>query len=67
MPADEEFLHETMRHNEFLHGRVNELEEMIKCNGQAHYDQELRRVREHLESEVARLSADVKVRAARKT
>ena len=62
-----ESLHETMRHNEFLHGRVNELEEMIKCNGQAHYDQELRRVREHLESEVARLSADVKQeRAARK-
>ena len=62
-----ESLHETMRHNEFLHGRVNELEEMIKCNGQAHYDQELRQVRENLESEVARLRADVKQeRAARK-
>ena len=55
-----ESLAETMRHNEFLQGRVNELEEMVKSDGTAHYDQELRRVREHLGNEIARLNADLK-------
>ncbi len=55
-----ESLVETMRHNEFLQGRVNELEEMVKSDGTAHYDQELRRVREHLGNEIARLNADLK-------
>ena len=62
-----ESLVETMRHNEFLQGRVTELEEIIKSDGTSHYDQELRRVREYLEADIARLTAELKQeRAARK-
>lgn len=62
-----ESLAETMRHNQFLQGRVTELEEIIKSNGTAHYDQELRRVREHLGADIARITAELKQeRAARK-
>lgn len=60
-------LAETMRHNEFLQGRVTELEEIIKSNGTAHYEQELRRVREHLGADISRITAELKQeRAARK-
>jgi hypothetical protein len=61
-------LAETMRHNEFLQGRVNELEAITKSDSTAHYDQELRRVREHLGTEIARLTADLKQeRSSRKS
>lgn len=53
-------LAETMRHNEFLQGRVNELEAIAQSDATAHYDQELRRVREHLGAEIARLNAELK-------
>ena len=53
-------LAETMRHNEFLQGRVHELEAIAQSDATAHYDQELRRVREHLGAEIARLNAELK-------
>ena len=53
-------LAETMRHNEFLQGRVNELEAIAQSDATAHYDQELRRVREHLGAEISRLKAELK-------
>ena len=55
-----EKLAETMRHNEFLQGRVNELQAMSRSDPTSHYGQELRLVREQLGAEIARLNSALK-------
>jgi hypothetical protein len=55
-----EKLADTMRHNEFLQGRVNELQAMSRSNPTSHYGQELRHVREQLGAEISRLNSALK-------
>jgi len=55
-----ETLAETMRHNEFLQGRVSDLQAMTRSDATSHYGQELRRVREQLGNEISRLNAELK-------